>query len=55
MLGSAYGAVVHQLLPGVAASAGAYALVGMGAVFAATARAPITALSNAITKDPSTP
>jgi CIC family chloride channel protein len=44
MLGSAYGALVHQLLPGVAASAGAYGLVGMGAVFAATSRAPITAL-----------
>jgi len=44
MLGSAYGTVAHQLLPGLAASAGAYGLVGMGAVFAATARAPITAL-----------
>ncbi len=43
MLGSAYGAVAHQLLPGLAAAAGAYGLVGMGAVFAATARAPITA------------
>jgi CIC family chloride channel protein len=28
----------------VAAAAGAYGLVGMGAVFAATARAPITGL-----------
>jgi CIC family chloride channel protein len=44
MLGSAYGAVAHQLLPGLAVSAGAYGLVGMGAVFAATARAPITGL-----------
>ena len=44
MLGSAYGAVAHQLLPGLAAAAGAYGLVGMGAVFAATARAPITAV-----------
>ncbi len=44
MLGSAYGAVAHQLVPGLAAAAGAYGLVGMGAVFAATARAPITAL-----------
>ena len=31
-------------MPGLAAAAGAYGLVGMGAVFAATARAPITAL-----------
>ena len=44
MLGSAYGAGVHHLLPGVAAPAGAYGLVGMGAVFAAAARAPITAV-----------
>ena len=44
MLGSAYGAVAHHMLPGLAAAAGAYGLVGMGAVFAATARAPITAL-----------
>ena len=44
MLGSAYGAIAHQMLPGLAAAAGAYGLVGMGAVFAATARAPITGL-----------
>ena len=44
MLGSAYGAVAHDLLPGLAAAAGAYGLVGMGAVFAASARAPITAV-----------
>ncbi|HEY1450449.1 MAG TPA: chloride channel protein [Solirubrobacteraceae bacterium] len=43
-LGSAYGAAAHSLLPGLAAAAGAYGLVGMGAVFAATARAPITAV-----------
>ena len=42
MLGSAYGAGVHHLLPGLTAPAGAYGLVGMGAVFAAAARAPIT-------------
>nr|WSZ21008.1 chloride channel protein [Streptomyces canus] len=44
MLGSAYGAVAHHLLPGTAGSLGAYALVGMGAVFAGAARAPITAV-----------
>ncbi len=44
MLGSAYGAVVHHLLPHLAAAAGAYGLVGMGAVFAAATRAPITGL-----------
>ncbi|HSZ03769.1 MAG TPA: chloride channel protein [Solirubrobacteraceae bacterium] len=44
MLGSAYGAIAHDLLPGLALAAGAYGLVGMGAVFASCARAPITAV-----------
>lgn len=44
MLGTAYGLGVHQLLPGVTGPAGAYGLVGMGAVFAGAARAPITAV-----------
>ncbi len=44
MLGTAYGDVVHALLPHVARAAGAYGLVGMGAVFAAAARAPMTAV-----------
>jgi CIC family chloride channel protein len=43
-LGAAYGAVVHSVVPELAAAAGAYGLVGMGAVFAATSRAPITAV-----------
>lgn len=44
MLGGAYGLFVHGLFPTITASAGAYALVGMGAVFAAAAHAPITAI-----------
>jgi chloride channel protein, CIC family len=44
MLGSAYGSGVHHLLPGLTGSPGAYGLVGMGAVFAGAARAPITAV-----------
>jgi CIC family chloride channel protein len=44
MLGSAYGHGIHHFLPGSTAAAGAYGLVGMGAVFAAAARAPITAV-----------
>ncbi|MGH3050726.1 MAG: chloride channel protein, partial [Gaiellaceae bacterium] len=44
MLGSAYGVGVHHLLPGVTGPAGAYGIVGMGAVFAGAARAPITAV-----------
>ncbi|MFF9819776.1 chloride channel protein [Streptomyces sp. NPDC014006] len=44
MLGAAYGAGVQHLLPGAAGPAGAYALVGMGAVFAGASRAPVTAV-----------
>ncbi len=44
MLGSAFGAGAHDLLPSLTASAGAYGLVGMAAVFAAAGRAPITAV-----------
>jgi CIC family chloride channel protein len=44
MLGAAYGTIAHHLLPHLAAASGAYGLVGMGAVFAAAARAPITAV-----------
>jgi CIC family chloride channel protein len=44
MLGTAYGDLVHQRLPAIVGPAGAYGLVGMGAVFAATARAPMTAV-----------
>jgi len=43
MLGTAFGLVVHGLAPASTASAGAYALVGMAGVFAAAARAPLTA------------
>jgi len=43
-VGTAYGQIAHRLLPGVAGPAGAYGLVGMGAVFAAASRAPITSL-----------
>jgi CIC family chloride channel protein len=43
MLGSAFGDVIQQL-PGPHSPAGAYGLVGMGAVFAGAARAPLTAV-----------
>jgi len=43
-LGMAYGQILQTLLPGIAHSAGAYGLVGMGSVFAATSRAPITSM-----------
>ncbi len=44
MLGGSFGMVVHNWLPDATALPGAYALVGMAAVFAAAARAPITAI-----------
>jgi chloride channel protein, CIC family len=44
MLGSAFGLAAHTLAPGIAGPAGAYGLIGMGAVFAAAARAPMTAI-----------
>jgi len=44
MAGGTLGTVAHDLLPGVTASAGAYALVGMGAVVAGATHAPITAI-----------
>jgi chloride channel protein, CIC family len=44
MLGSAVGAVQHQLFPGAAGPLGAYALVGMGTLFAGFLRAPMTSV-----------
>ncbi len=44
VLGGAYGQVAHQLFPGITETSGAYAMVGMAAVFAGSARAPITAI-----------
>lgn len=44
MLGSAFGVVINSAAPFDTAPPGAYALVGMGAVFAAAAHAPITAV-----------
>jgi CIC family chloride channel protein len=44
MLGGAFGTLVHNWFPSVTASSGAYALVGMAAVFAGASRAPITAV-----------
>jgi len=46
--GMAFGLVVHQLIgPGVGEPA-LYAIVGMGAVFASAARAPLTALASTV-------
>jgi len=44
MLGGAVGTVAHHLLPAHTATPGAYALVGMGAVFAGIVRAPMTSV-----------
>jgi chloride channel protein, CIC family len=44
MLGAAFGSVARMIDPGAVGPVGAYALVGMGALFAAAGRAPITAV-----------
>ena len=44
MLGNALGTTFHNLFPNITASPGAYALVGMAALVAATTHAPITAI-----------
>jgi len=44
MLGGSLGTVAHHFLPNYTANPGAYALVGMGAVFAGIVRAPMTSV-----------
>lgn len=44
MLGGALGTVAHHVLPAYTATPGAYALVGMGAVFAGIVRTPMTSV-----------
>jgi CIC family chloride channel protein len=44
MLGGAIGSAAHTLFPHYAATPGAYALVGMGTVFAGIVRAPMTSV-----------
>jgi CIC family chloride channel protein len=44
MLGGAFGTIVHQFFPDLTAASGAYAVVGMAAVFAGVAKAPISAI-----------
>lgn len=44
MLGSSFGSMLHLIFPAISVSPGAYALVGMAAVFAGAAQAPISAI-----------
>lgn len=44
VLGGAFGQIAQSIFPGLPASSGAYAMVGMAAVFAGAARVPITAI-----------
>jgi len=44
MLGGTIGSVAHHLLPAYTAAPGAYALVGMGTLFAGIVRAPMTSV-----------
>ena len=51
MLGGTVGTVAHRLLPAYTATPGAYALVGMGAVFAGIVRAPMTSVRDDLRDD----
>jgi CIC family chloride channel protein len=44
VIGGAFGMIAHNLFPAIIAPSGAYALVGMGAFFAAAVRGPFTAI-----------
>ena len=44
MLGGTIGSIAHHFLPAYTANPGAYALVGMGALFAGIVRAPMTSV-----------
>jgi len=44
MLGESFGQIVHALFPAITAPVGAYAMVGMAAVFSGAAHAPVTAI-----------
>ena len=44
MIGATVGGIAHTLFPGVTASPGAYALVGMGTAFAGIVRTPLTSV-----------
>ena len=44
MLGGAFGSLTHSVFPEWTAGSGAYAMVGMAAFFAATAKAPTTSI-----------
>jgi len=43
-LGEAFGILAHRLIPGTVIPPGAFALVGMGSVFAGTSQAPMSAI-----------
>jgi NhaP-type Na+/H+ and K+/H+ antiporter len=44
VLGNAFGQIIDRVIPGATEGPGAFALVGMAAVFAGAARAPFTAI-----------
>ncbi|HET6811069.1 MAG TPA: chloride channel protein [Acidimicrobiales bacterium] len=44
MAGTAFGTVLHHVVPHLTGAPGAYGVIGMGAVFAGASRAPITAV-----------
>ena len=44
MAGGFFGSIVHKLFPAITAPAGAYSMVGMGAVVASTTQGPLSAI-----------
>lgn len=44
MAGSSYGTIINRIFPNITAGPGSYAIVGMGAVFAGAAHAPLTSI-----------
>ncbi len=44
MTGSSYGMLINSIFPNISAGPGSYAIVGMGAVFAGAAHAPLTSI-----------
>jgi chloride channel protein, CIC family len=56
MMGAAYGLIINRLFPGLTSPAYAYAIIGMGTVFAGATHAPLTSIVilYEMTRDPRT-
>ena len=56
MMGAAYGTIINRIFPGLTSPAFAYAIIGMGTVFAGATHAPLTSIVilYEMTRDPRT-